>query len=109
MSVSTLATSAQRYAEKILAKYSQPIYNARVSIPSEAFDIEEVQIGQVVGFSNADNYIDDLQLQIVSYDYSPRLLTLDLGELLDRQQDIVTDISDDLQAEQYEQLPTAPS
>lgn len=105
----TLAATAQRYAQKVMSLYSQPIYTTTVEISSAAYDIETIRLGEMVGFSNFDNFIDGLVLQIVNFNYTPRKVTLQLGGLLDSQQRIVADLQEDLANEQYEQIPTAPS
>lgn len=105
----TLTATAQRYAEKILSMYSQPIYTTTVEVSSSAYDIETVQLGQIVGMGNFDNFIDGQLLQIVNINYTPRKLTLQLGGLLDSQAQIITDVQEDLANEQYEGIPTVPS
>jgi hypothetical protein len=104
-----LEPSAARKADKILARYGGPIYTTSVTISSEVYDIESIQLGQMVGFANFDNFVDSLVLQIVRLSYSPYHVTIDLGELLDRQADVVDDIAGDLQAEQFILIPAAPS
>ncbi len=105
----TDAGSAARYGNKILGRYGLPIYTTSVSIPSEVYDIETIQLGQMVAFSGFGNFVDGLLLPIVQIDYTPTLITLQLGDLLDRIQDIVIETSNALQNDQYTNLPTSPS
>lgn len=105
----TVAASAQRYADKIMDRFAGAIYTTTVTIPSEQIEIENVLLGQVVGFANFGNFVDDVTLQIVGRRYSPTGLTLELGEVLDRQQDIIDNIREDVQGEQFDQIPNAPS
>lgn len=105
----TDATSSTRYGNKILGRYGLPIYTTTVSIPSEVYDIETISLGQMVAFSGFGNFVDSLLLPVVNIDYTPHLITLQLGDLLDRIQDIVIETSDALQNDQYDNLPTIPS
>ncbi len=105
----TSATNAQRYADKIFDRYAQPIYSTTVQIAAADYNIEDIQLGQMVSFGNFGNFIDDLLLQIVALSYTPYVVTLTLGELLDRQSDVVGELVEDLQNEQYNTIPSAPS
>ncbi|QOH59066.1 hypothetical protein C6Y44_09985 [Rhodococcus rhodochrous] len=105
----TLEATAQRYAQKMMSLYSQPIYTTTLEVSSGAYDIETIQLGQMVGFRNFDNFIDGLVLQIVSLSYTPRKVTVQLGGVLDSQQRIVADIQETLLNEQFEKIPTSPS
>lgn len=105
----TTDASSQRYADKVMNRYAAPIYTSTVKILSEVYDIESISLGQMVTFRNFNSFLDGLLLQIVSLDYSPRVVTLGLGELLDRQIDIVGDIADSLQSEQYVTIPSTPT
>ncbi|WMM74479.1 hypothetical protein RCF27_09430 [Rhodococcus pyridinivorans] len=105
----TLEATAQRYAQKVMSLYSQPIYTTTLEVSSGAYDIETIQLGQMVGFRNFDNFIDDLVLQIVSLSYTPRKVTVQLGGVLDSKEKIVADIQETLANEQFEKIPTSPS
>ncbi|WP_156666083.1 hypothetical protein [Rhodococcus sp. HS-D2] len=105
----TLEATAQRYAQKVMSLYSQPIYTTTLEVSSGAYDIETIQLGQMVGFRNFGNFIDGLVLQIVSLSYTPRKVTVQLGGVLDSQQRIVADIQETLLNEQFEKIPTSPS
>jgi hypothetical protein len=105
----TVAASAQKVSEKVISRYKDPIYTTTVSIPSEVYDIETIRLGQMVGFGNFGNFVDSVLLQVVSINYTPRRITLDLGELLQRQQDIVDKLANDVEGEQYIDIPNAPA
>lgn len=105
----TVAANAQKVAEKIIARYKNPIYTTTVTIPSEVYDIETIKLGQMVQFRNFGNFVDGLLLQIVSFNYTPRAVTLELGELLLRQQDIVDKLAGGIEGEQYVDIPNAPA
>lgn len=101
--------SMSRYASKVMSRYADPIYTCSLMILSEVYDIETIELGQMVGFQNAGNFIDSLLLQIVQIDYTPHLITLQLGDLLDRIQDSIIQTAESLQNSQYSNLPTIPT
>lgn len=105
----TLTATAQKRADKTFARYKDPIYTTSVTIPAEVYEIEEIELGDVVTFANFGNFIDGLKLQIVARRYSPNSVELELGDLLERQADIVSGIVDTVQEEQYETIPSTPS
>lgn len=105
----TLAASALNRANKTLSRYKNPIFATPLVISSGRYDIESIKLGETVGFGNFGNFIDDVMLQIVSRSYTPTEVTLELGELQERQLDAIAELGSDLANEQYETLPTAPS
>lgn len=106
----TVAASAQARAQKSLSRYGSPIFKSPLVISSAKYDIESIKLGQTVGFANFGNYLDALPpLQIVSLSYSPTSVSVELGQPLERQIDVLSQMEQDLQGEQYENLPIAPS
>lgn len=104
-----LTSSMQARAMKEIGKYKGPIFTMPVTISAGHYDIETIYLGQMVGFANFGNFIDGLVLQIVSLSYTPTAVTLQLGQLQDRQVDIVNDIQDGLQNDQFQAIPTQPT
>lgn len=105
----TLAPTAQKRADKTFARYKDPIYTTTVTVLSEVYDIESIELGQVVTFGNFGNFIDGILMQIVAKHYTPYSIELELGELLNRQSDIINNITDTVQVDQFQTIPTAPS
>jgi PKD repeat protein len=105
-----LPASMQRRADKLMGRYSQPIFTTPLTISSARYDIESIRLGHTVGFRNFGNFIDQLPpLQIVSLSYTPTAVTVQIGELQMRQVDKIAEAEDELQTEQFENLPNAPS
>ncbi|MDI3211757.1 hypothetical protein [Arthrobacter sp. AL12] len=98
----------QRKAMKLINRFKNPIYTTPITITSARYDLESIKEGQVVGFANYDNFVDGLLLQIVSLSYTPTAVTLEVGDVLQAQHERIEEISDELQGEQYQNLPTAP-
>jgi hypothetical protein len=105
----TLASSTQKYSDKVFSRFSEPAYTTGVTVLATVYEIESIQLGQMVGFSNFGTFVDTLILQVVGRHYTPTAITLDLGELLDRQTDTISSVEKSVQGEQYETLPTTPS
>lgn len=105
----TQAGSAERYANKIMSRFARPVFTSTIEISAAKYDIETIQVGQMIGFRNFGNYIDSQAMQVVSRRYLPHKVVLALGELLDEQKNIVSDLEEELSNEQYQQLPTSPS
>ncbi|WKK71441.1 hypothetical protein Q0F99_19065 [Rathayibacter oskolensis] len=93
----------------MMSRYARPVFTSTIEVSAAVYDIESIQVGQVVGFANFANYIDEQLLQIVSYGYSPTKAVLQLEEVLDDQRSIVADLGEELSNEQYQELPTTPS
>ncbi|MCO4274261.1 hypothetical protein NG701_07440 [Pseudarthrobacter sp. HLT3-5] len=104
----TDAAAMQRKAMKLINRFKNPIYTTPITISSARYDLESIREGQVVGFANYGNFVDDLLLQIVSLSYTPTAVTLEVGDVLQAQHERIEEISDELQGEQYQNLPTAP-
>lgn len=106
----TVDASMLARANKVLNTYGNPAYSATVTITSGRYDIESIRVGQTVGFMNFGNYIDGVPpMQIISRQYTPTAVVLDLGAALDRQVDTLSETEKALNNEAYQNLPMAPS
>jgi PKD repeat protein len=77
----TLDTSADILAEGELDSKENIQYRSTIEILDKTYDLESVNIGDMVGFRNFDNYVDVLLMQIVAKNYTPEVLTLQLDTL----------------------------
>ncbi|MDV7990485.1 PKD domain-containing protein [Rhodococcus sp. IEGM 1374] len=105
----TLTPSAQRYAQKVMTEYGRAIWTSTISIPASQYPIEDIRLGQMVGFRNFGNFVDEQLLQVVGFNYTPTRITLNLGTVQERLTDIIGDLDEGLSNEQYQALPTTPS
>lgn len=62
-------------------QYKDPKFYTKISIASTTYDITSINVGELVGFANGNNLINNLQLQVMSKRYTPDLVTLDLAIL----------------------------
>jgi len=105
----SVTSSIDKRAAKEMSRFTNPVYTTTVDISSARYNLESIKLGQMVGFGNTDNFLKDLLLQIVSLTYTPTSVSVQLGEILDTQANIIDDVESNLQNEQYQTLPNAPS
>ncbi|WP_241473760.1 hypothetical protein [Mycolicibacterium neoaurum] len=106
----TLDASMLARANKVLNSFGEPAFTTTVTITSGRYDIESIKVGQTVGFRNTGNYIDGVPpLQIMSRQYAPTAVVLELGALLDRQIDTLAETEKSLNNEAFQDIPLAPS
>jgi hypothetical protein len=74
-------TSADIIADALIAENNKIQYRSTIQIIDTTYDIEKINLGDMVGFRNFDNYIDDLLMQIVGINYTPDVVTLQLDTL----------------------------
>jgi len=62
----TREDTAEIIAESRVNQFKDPRFRTTVVIPSSVYDLSTVLIGDIVGFSNTNDLIDSLQLQIMA-------------------------------------------
>jgi hypothetical protein len=105
----TDAVSARIIANNILERSANPRYKTTLVINADVFHIENLTLGMVIGFKNFNNYIDDLQLQVVSRSYTPDNVTINLDTLLPKVSKRVEDIRRNLDLVNTQNNPDAPT
>ncbi len=105
----TDTTTAQIIADGILDRYANPSYQTALELNANKTDIENIRIGQTIGFRNFDNFIDSLMLQIVSLQYNPHSVTISLDSLLPRVSRNIENIKRNLNLLETADNPVAPS
>lgn len=96
-------------SEAQIDRYKDPIYVSSVSIGKEHPDaIEDIELGEKVGFLNYGNFIDDLELQIASMTYDVDTVTLELGVILPKVTKRIEDLKRNLDVIQQEANPVSP-
>lgn len=105
----TLAASAEIISEGEIDRYKNPRYRSTITILSDVYDIESVQLGQIVSFRNFGNFVDSLTMQIVGRQYEPDRVVLQLDTLLPRVSKRLEDIYRNLNELEALNNPDAPS
>jgi hypothetical protein len=100
---------AQLLATKLFARYKEPIWTSRVTIPSEVYDIESVQLGDTITFGNFGNFVDGLLLTVTNRHYTGYTVELEVGEILPSAAQIINGINTELARSTYQTIPTSPT
>lgn len=106
----TTDTGAQIQSENfVIDRQKDPRYTSELVINSGVYDIESISAGQSVGFSNFNNFVDSLVLQIVALDYSRDSVRLTLDYELPQQRNRIEDIKRNQQRTAIDGIGSAPS
>lgn len=90
-------------------RYKDPIYIATVTVGAQHPEpIENIELGEKIGFLNYGNFIDDIELQISGATYSVDTVALDLGVILPKVTKRIEDIKRNLDVKIQENNPAAP-
>jgi hypothetical protein len=103
-----LESSADLLSEHELTK-NKIQYKTSITIFDKVYEIEELQLGQVVGFRNFGNYVDALIMQIVGLSYEPDRVTLQLDSLRPTVSKRLADLKRNLNAQETIDAPTIPT
>lgn len=105
----TIDANAALIAEAEIDRNSIPRYRTSITILDTVFDIEDIRLGQLIAFRNFDNYIDELELQIVGLRYEPDRVTLQLDSLLPSVNKRIEDLRRNLVELDNVETPDAPT
>ena len=105
----TVLESAEIIADNQIGNANKQLYRTTVTILSEVYDIESINIGDVVGFRNFDNYVDGLTMQIVGRSYTPDAVTLQLESMPLSVNKRLEDIRKNLTVTENQNVPNSPS
>lgn len=102
-------TTAVIMGQAHIDRYKNPEYIATMTVSGNHYeDIENIQLGEMVGFINFGDYIDDLELQIVGLNYKIDVVDLDLGTKLPKVSKRIEDIKRNLDTIEQQNNPDAP-
>lgn len=104
----TTDASAEIISESEIDRLKDPIYRSQVTILDKTYSIEDIELGQLVGFRNFGNFIDSLTMQIVGITYRPDEVTLQLDSQLPEVSKRLEDIKRNLTQQEVVNNPTAP-
>jgi len=104
-----LYESADIIVDSLIDRYKDPRYRSQITISDKVYPIESIKLGELVGFTNFGNFVDDVTMQIVRIDYKPDSLTLSLDTLPPSVPKRLEDLKRNLQQEEQKENPTSPS
>lgn len=105
----TVPQTADTISNAEIDRHKEPAYRTTITILAEVYPIEDIRLGDMVGFKNFDNYVDDLLMQIVGIDYTPDAITLQLDTLPPNINKRIQDIKRNLDVKMVQQNPDTPS
>lgn len=105
----TLDTSAQALSQSKINQYKDPRYTTTITISDAAYDIESINLGEMVGFRNFGTFIDELVLQIVSIHRRKHEVTLDLDMIVQGEAKRLEEIKRNILSESVRNLDNAPT
>ena len=105
----TLDASADLIGEAEIDRNDTPRYRSSITILDNTYEIEAITLGQLVGFRNFGNYIDDVEMQIVGIDYEPDRVVLQLDALLPSVNKRIEDLRRALVETDSSNIPDAPT
>lgn len=90
-------------------RYKDPVYIATVTVGAEHPEpIENIELGEKIGFLNYGNFIDDIELQISAATYNLDTASFDVGVILPKVTKRIQDIKRNLDVEQQKNNPVVP-
>lgn len=105
----TTSSAADILGQSLIARGKDPQYRSQVDILSEVYDIEDIDVGDIIQFRGFNNFVDSVMLQIVGLTYNPDYVTLQLDSLLPSVSKRVEDIKRNLALQENQKNPSAPS
>lgn len=105
----TVLQSAEIIAENTIGNANKLLYRTTVTILTDVYDIETINIGDMVGFRNFDNYVDGLTMQVVGRSYTPDAVTLQLESMPVSVNKRLEDIRRNLAVTENQNVPNSPS
>ena len=105
----TLLSSAEVIAQGAIDAQKQTQYRSTVEVLADVYDIETINNGDVIGFRNFGNYVDELLMQVVGISYTPDSVQLQLDTKPPTINKRLEDISRNLKVTENQNLPTTPS
>lgn len=104
-----LETSADIMSQTEINRGKEPRYRTSITISNGTYPIKTIKLGQLIGFRNFGNFVDDITMQVVRIDYSPDEITLQLDTLLPTVPKRLEDIKRNLQQAEITNNPDAPA
>lgn len=103
-----LETSADILSEGEIDEKNDIQYRSTVEILDKVYDIESIELGQLIAFRNFDNNVDLITMQVVGYNYTPDSITLALDTLPPTVSKRLEELRKALNAQETETVPVEP-
>lgn len=104
-----VSSSAQSIAQRRINAYKDPRWRTSVEIVDATYDIESIKLGDMVGFRNFGNLVDDLILPVVGIKREPHTVTLDLDMTVPNDAKRLEEVKRNVLSEVVRDIPAAPA
>jgi len=104
-----LDSSADILSNGVIDSKNKIQYRSTINILSKQYDIESINVGDMIGFRNFGNYVDALKLQVVAKTYTPDVLTIQLDSITPSINKRLEDLKRQLKIQENLETPDAPS
>lgn len=105
----TQESSANTISNSIINRGKEPRYRSQINILDETYQIESIELGDLIGFANFNNFIDSITMQVTAISYTPDKVMLQLDLLLPSVSKRLEDINRNLIAREVLDNPDSPS
>lgn len=105
----TQAASARIIAQGKIDAGNKMQNRSTIEILAKQYNIEEIQVGHVIGFRNFNSYVDNLELIVAGVSYSPDIVQLSLQRLPPTVNKRLSDLHRNLAVQESNNIPTTPS
>lgn len=101
--------TAELLAQSTIDQYKEPSFVGSITVNGNHPEaIETIELGELAGFSNFGDYLDELELQIVGLTYNIDTIDFDLDRVLPRITKRIEDLKRNLDTVEQQNNPDAP-
>lgn len=101
--------TARLLADVAIDRAKGPQYSGSITLGNTDFPIEEVKVGELIGYSGFGNFVDEIGLQLMSRTYNIDTISGNLETLPAKVAKRIEDIKRNLELQEQENNPVSPS
>lgn len=102
-------TSADIIGDGINEQNNKIKYRSSIEILTKQYDIESIEVGDVIGFRNFGNYVDNLTMMVVGRTYTPDYVQLQLETKPPTVNKRLEDLKRNLAVAENQDIPDSPT
>ena len=105
----TVEASAQIISDGTIEEDNKIKYRSTIEILTKVYDIESIEVGDVIAFRNFGNFVDALSMQVVGRSYTPDVVQLQLDTKPPTVNKRLSDIQRNLVVSDNQNVPIEPT